>query len=192
MIIIKEYFMKHHWKQGKLYNPFIYYFCDVKELGEIKIADEVVGLDIGISDEETKQEHLRNFKENVNYDSYLPYRYEPDMDIFKAKGKAFFERKGIDDNDVVCFGAGKCFTKRGSLIKQICNLKYVCDNDEKLWNKKIEGLECISPQQLKDMNNCFVIIMIYSVQVVKEITGQLEKLGIKSYISFMDVMNIFD
>jgi hypothetical protein len=34
--------------------------------------------------------------------------------------------------------------------------------------------------------------MIYSVQVVKEITGQLEKLGIKSYISFMDVMNIFD
>jgi sulfur relay (sulfurtransferase) DsrF/TusC family protein len=56
----------------------------------------------------------------------------------------------------------------------------------------MEGLECISPQQLKDMNNCFVIIMIYSTEAVQAIVRQLKKLGMKNYITITDVMNMFD
>ncbi len=181
----------YHWKQGKLFNPYMYYFLDTKELGEINIADEVIKIDIGIRDDETKETQLHSIQENVNYKPFMPYKYRHNREIARAKADRYFSNNGIDPADVICFGAGKCFQKNIEFIKDICTIQYVVDNDRSLWGEKIEHVRCVSPEKLKGDNH-FVIVTLYSEKRSIEILKQLDELGVNQYITFGQLMQLFD
>ena len=64
-------------------------------------------------------------------------------------------------------------------INKITNVKYVCDNDSSKWgNEIIDGMVCISPEELEKMDNVIVIILVYSKSIVTQIANQLEKMNV--------------
>lgn len=100
------------------------------------------------------------------------------------------EQKGmvpdwIDDlleKEVVLWGCGYSFFNNLSKVEQYCKVRYVCDNDSKKWNTEIlPGIRCISPEQLSNKDNTFVVIMLEDGAVGFDIVHQLQTLGIKYF-----------
>ncbi len=99
----------------------------------------------------------------------------------KFKGLQTRERV-TDEMELVGWGAGNCFLRNINKIKQVYNMKYVCDNRPEKWGKEIaEGIICISPKQLSEMKNVGVIIMIDSPSVSMEIVHELMDMEIYAF-----------
>lgn len=100
-----------------------------------------------------------------------------------SRGCSMPERfKGtIDKMTVVLWGAGYCFEKNIAKIKQWITPSYVCDNDEKKWGTRIEGIECVSPDSIKKINNPFVVIMVQNATTSLQIVNQLIEMEITSF-----------
>ncbi len=87
---------------------------------------------------------------------------------------------------IICiFGTGNIALNIGiRYLKYLdLNVDFFCDNDEKKWGQVINGIECLSPQQLKEKKNVFVFIMTskcYEDQIQK----RLKDIGISNYIGF--------
>lgn len=87
-----------------------------------------------------------------------------------------------DKKIVVLWGTGNCFSKNLSKVEQYCNIQYVCDNNSNKWGKEIvSGIKCISPKELAEMDNIFVVIMIEEVGMAFQIANQLLDMGISSF-----------
>ena len=56
---------------------------------------------------------------------------------------------------------------------------------------KIEHVRCVSPEKLKGDNH-FVIVTLYSEKRSIEILKQLNELGVNQYITFGQLMQLFD
>lgn len=181
----------YHWKDGKLFNPYLYYFLDLKELGQIDIAEEVIKIDIGITDDETKVAQLHNLFENVNYNPYLPYKYKVNDYLFVEKLGSFAKQNGIQENRVILWGAGECFRTWNKSIRNVLNIKYISDNNENIWGECIEGLQCITPDKIKSIGESVVFVMVYSVKVANAIKSQLNDMGISNVYTFPELYKLF-
>lgn len=83
---------------------------------------------------------------------------------------------------IVGFGAGECFRRNREMITKLCDLKYVCDNSPEKWGQKLgNGIICISPKQLSEMENLLVVIMVDSVKTSFDIAKELQNMGIYNY-----------
>lgn len=105
--------------------------------------------------------------------------------------KRIIDSEPIDE--VVLWGTGGCFKKNISKIKQIINVKYVCDNNKEKWGYEVEpGIICISPEEILKLNNPFVIIMIESVQGGFQIASQLLDMGISQFDVYSNWLTYLD
>lgn len=87
-----------------------------------------------------------------------------------------------DSMQVVAFGAGDCFKRNITRIREVYDLKYVCDNNPMKWNQELEeGIVCISPQILSQMQDVLVVITVDSITVAFDIVRDLQRLGISNY-----------
>lgn len=95
--------------------------------------------------------------------------------------------------EVVLWGTGGCFKKNISKIKQIINVKYVCDNNKEKWGYEVEpGIICISPEEILKLNSPFVIIMIESAQIGFQIANQLLDMGISQFDIYSNWLTYLD
>lgn len=98
---------------------------------------------------------------------------------YAEENLSFNKANDIEKADNVCvFGLGTYFKE--AFVSQKTKEKYkvnlLCDNDSEKWGKTFEGLKCVSPEELKNYDNLFVIIMLGNPIPVEK---QLQKMGIK-------------
>jgi len=88
----------------------------------------------------------------------------------------------MDNMEFVTWGAGICFRKNIANVKEICNVKCTFDNNSDLWGQEIvDGIECLPPSKLKDIDDCFVIIMTDNYKAAFSIASQLLDMGIPNF-----------
>lgn len=89
------------------------------------------------------------------------------------------------NKEVVLWGTGFCFSKNFAVVEKYVRIKYVCDNNPRLWGEEIvSGVFCISPEELKKKKDVFVVIMLENWKTAFSIGNQLVNLGIDSFDSF--------
>lgn len=87
--------------------------------------------------------------------------------------------KGLPEKEIVLWGCGYSFTKNISKIEQYCTVRYVCDNNQEKWGKEVSsGVMCISPNELKNKKDIFVVIVVEDIKVGFRIGQQLHMMGI--------------
>lgn len=92
-----------------------------------------------------------------------------------------FEGKSIQEIQLVSWGAGDCFVRNHDRIQQVYPIQYVCDSDASKWGTyPVEGVLCISPEQLKALGNVFVLITVDHPGISLQITNLLLDMGIKN------------
>lgn len=171
----------YHWKQGKLMYPIMNVCVGIDEMSEYDIYDDVIGIDIGIKDEEARNILTYYSRDGHEFRGYVEWNEIINKKIYEVKMKKYMQKKDLS-GEIICFGVGNCLDNNVEKIKSICDLKYVCDNDSKKWNKHFYGnIICISPEELKHMKNVLVIIMVYSKTVADNIAQQLDAMGIINY-----------
>lgn len=175
----------YHWKNGKLCFPLLYYGMGIEELGEFNIAQDIMKFDININDEEAKDFFTYYAKDGRNLSEYGSWNDIVNSQICNMKQEVFLKKNNINLNEkleIVAFGAGNCLKANINKILKMYDLKYVCDNDERKWGKKIDDtIQCISPDDLRSMEKVLVVIMVYSKNIAKEIASQLDEMGITKY-----------
>ncbi len=77
--------------------------------------------------------------------------------------------------DVILFGASNRGIIALNALKPQYNIKCFCDNDKSKWGTYVNGVEVVSPDQIKNMNNPKVII---TSQYADQITDQLDTMGV--------------
>lgn len=83
---------------------------------------------------------------------------------------------------VIGFGMGACFYRNLPAIKEVYELKMVCDNDPSKWGRETEtGIVCISPEKLREVEVDLVVILVDDVRIAFEIAGQLLDMGITHF-----------
>lgn len=88
-------------------------------------------------------------------------------------------RKNLSSYKLVIFGASSGgIALKKSLERLDYSINYFCDNDEKKWGEKIQGIEILSPKDLLNLNQSEYLTCIASMWAY-EIAAQLKKLGIR-------------
>ncbi len=93
---------------------------------------------------------------------------------------------GVESNELVLWGTGRCFNQYVAMIKEMCSISLVVDSDEKKWGKELEcGFICQSPNILKGKEDIFVLIMIENVSSAFQVANKLldMKIGKFDHIS---------
>lgn len=84
--------------------------------------------------------------------------------------------------EIIGWGAGDCFKRNYNRIKQFYNLKWVCDNNPEKWGCEIaDGVKCISPKTLREMQDVLVVIMVDNVGASFDIANKLLEMGICNF-----------
>lgn len=90
--------------------------------------------------------------------------------------------KAKDKKRVVLWGTGNCFAKNLSKVEAYCHVQFACDNNQDKWGKEIvPGIQCISPKELSEIKDVFVVIMLEDVRIAFQIANQLLDMGIDSF-----------
>jgi len=72
----------------------------------------------------------------------------------------------LQNYTVVAFGLGKYFEDTHERLFKMCNIAYVTDNNPEKWGKEFYGKRCLSPEEIKSLENPFVIaVMGYYIPV---------------------------
>jgi len=66
----------------------------------------------------------------------------------------------IKNYTVVAFGLGKFFEDTYERLFKMCDVVYVSDNNQEKWGKEFNGKYCISLDEIKKLENPFVIVVI--------------------------------
>jgi hypothetical protein len=96
----------------------------------------------------------------------------------------------MESDNICVFGLGKLFWdnffnhKWNKVLGQTC----FCDNSEDLWGKTIDGIKCISPEELSRLDN---VLVITHVSADKEIREQLKNYGIKKIVNIRELYQRF-
>lgn len=171
-----------HWKNGKLIYPFMYYGFGMNDFGCFDIAECVYRLDIIVEDYEATEILAYYAREGKDISRYYEVSHIINKKICNLKNEVFLRKHGYSkDNlpEIICFGAGNALDKNFEKIKELYDLKMVCDNDESKWGKEIRpGIRCISPKQLTEHRNAIVVILVYSRSSVAQIEKQLQGMSI--------------
>ena len=86
-----------------------------------------------------------------------------------------------EDYQYVLWGVGNCFKKNRMNVSDRVNVVCVCDNNEINWGRKFYGLNCVKPEEIKNMNNPFIIIMIENAMVAFSVANQILDMGITNF-----------
>ena len=120
--------------------------------------------------------------------SFEDYKIQTEIkknnEIMKMKSEAYLKMitGRMTYRNIVAWGAGDCFERNYPKLSKVYSLKYVCDNNPELWDKKTkDGTVIISPQKLKEFDDCFVVIMVDNGGASIKIAQQLLKMGITSF-----------
>ena len=96
------------------------------------------------------------------------------------------KKQALEDAETVCvFGTGGFFEGYHHHLKRI---DFVCNNDCNTWGKKIEGIPCISPEQLYNIRGVIVIIMIGDYIPIKK---QLDGYGVKNFAFYELFLSVY-
>ena len=82
---------------------------------------------------------------------------------YAQENRSFNNLNRIEQAENVCvFGLGTYFKEAfvSQNTKELYRVNLLCDNDRKKWGQTIEGLPCVSPEELKKYPNLIVIIMM--------------------------------
>lgn len=82
---------------------------------------------------------------------------------------------------MIAWGTGKCFQENFGRVNSIYELSYVCDNNSSYWGQMYGTITCVSPIDIIDMKDVFVVIMVRSDKVIREIENQLLEMGITEF-----------
>ena len=110
-------------------------------------------------------------------------------DIFSENDeyKRKINRNRQEKRNTVIFGAGLILDDYYKEISQITHPMYIVDNNEKKWGMTMyDGIECVAPETLKDIDNPYVIIAVKNENVINSIKKQLNDMGIR------DIVHIFE
>ena len=90
--------------------------------------------------------------------------------------------------EVCIWGAGNVGTHFGlqMLRKRGIAVNYYCDGNPGLWGKEvIDGIRCISAEEMKDRNPiCFIMV---SVALIDQVLAQAKALGIEKIVTYDDL-----
>lgn len=168
----------YHWHDGLLEFPIRKCFR-LDEYSDFKIFDTCVRFDAKIGDRETRDafsyytRDINNLALKSHWDNIV------DIKLCAMKHKEFME-KHANAKEVVLFGAGHALRFNYKKFQKLCQVRYVCDNNQNLWGKDIyRGIVCISLDEIKKMKDVVVVITIYSKATAEQIAQQLKGLGIK-------------
>lgn len=83
---------------------------------------------------------------------------------------------------LVAFGISASFYPLIERLDKVCEIAAFCDNDSSKWGQYLLGDQrlCISPENLKELENPFVLIMAERESAVQAIEAQCEGYGIPS------------
>lgn len=91
-----------------------------------------------------------------------------------------FERKSVQETQLVPWGAGDCFIRNYDRIQRLYPFRYVCDSKASKWGTyPVEGVLCISPEQLKKLGDIFVLITVDHPGVSLQIVNRLMDMKIQ-------------
>lgn len=91
-----------------------------------------------------------------------------------------FDRQSVRETQLVPWGAGDCFARNYDKIRQMYPIRYVCDSDVSKWGTyPMDGVLCISPEQLKALGDVFVLITVDAPRVSRQIVDTLLDMGIR-------------
>lgn len=94
----------------------------------------------------------------------------------------------LKNSNIVLFGAGRNGSCAYKEIKKQYQIYGFCDNNEKMWGRDCEGISVIAPEQLKTIQNVFVILTVTG-QYCLSIKRQLNDMGI-NFITYMEYILI--
>lgn len=74
----------------------------------------------------------------------------------------------LKKHTVVAFGLGKFFEDTHNRLFEMCEIAYVSDNNKEKWNQTFYGKKCISPDEIKKLENPFVIAVVGNFIPIRE------------------------
>lgn len=98
----------------------------------------------------------------------------------------FLEKIQREDRRVIIFGAGhqgvvmlRCLKARNLVVS------FFCDNNIELHGKKIQGVTCLAPNELVDINNAIILV---ASTFMEDIMAQLDQLGISDVYCLGEIL----
>lgn len=108
-----------------------------------------------------------------------------------SQKERYMENARSGNYDICIWGAGFLGTQKGLqlLSKRGISVDYYCDNNSKLWGSDIvEGIPCISPEELQQRKDTVVCFLMVGYMKVAPILQQMENMGIEQIIVFDDLL----
>lgn len=85
------------------------------------------------------------------------------------------------DETIVVWGIGKTFDENIMILLKKIKVNCLCDSNDKLVGESKIDIPVISHNDLKRIENAYVIIMVDNISYVVQIIKKLQELGIKKY-----------
>lgn len=90
---------------------------------------------------------------------------------------------------VIVWGLGEMFDQYFSVLKNQLEIQYLCDSNEKLVGERINDIWVISQDDLKKIQEPYVIIMVDNILYITQIIKKLHELGIQKYDVWRTFLN---
>lgn len=102
------------------------------------------------------------------------------------------ERKRLENanRNIVLFGTGKIFLHHRASIMKRMNICSITDNNPDKWGREYDGIVCVSPEELKSIDNPYVLITVSNEKLVDSIRLQLSEMGIEDVAKLSEWMDI--
>lgn len=92
----------------------------------------------------------------------------------------YFEGQSVREKELVPWGAGDCFIRNYDNLRCLYSIRYICDSNPVKWGTSpIDGVLCISPEQLKKMGDVFVLITVDHPGEAMQIVNLLLDMGVR-------------
>ena len=121
---------------------------------------------------------LQSYKFREALEQY--YLYGDKLEISEAQKEII---KKFEKASKICvYGLGKLFWNNffNQRWNEVLEVDFYCDANQNFYGKEIDGIKCISPEILAQIDNCLVIVHANEFEKIRR---QLEELGIENALS---------
>jgi UDP-N-acetylmuramoylalanine-D-glutamate ligase len=81
--------------------------------------------------------------------------------------------------NIALFGCGADGRRILAILRETgISVRWFCDNNSQLWGSRVEGVEVVSPQKLRELET---VVLIASSKYRDAIRAQLAEMGIKFF-----------
>lgn len=127
---------------------------------------------------------MNNYKNRIN--KIVQYAIDSNYDIHN---RAVRIHKDVYSRKNIClFGLGEFF-RDCATEEHFTRFEYVSDNNPECWGKYYKGRLCVSPEEIKNIEDCVVIIIVGEWRPIYK---QLTDMGILCYPMDWYSMNVYD